>query len=73
MAGKRMKYDSVSNEERTMLTHLVCSKGVTIKSACEALGINYSTGKTIIQQFKKTGNAMRSKDAYQYGRAKENE
>ena len=45
----------MSTEERKQLLQLVEEECLTIKEAAVRLGINYSTAKTILQLFKKTG------------------
>ena len=59
--GKRQKYDYVSNTKRSLLIALT-EQGMSIKEACAKININYSTGKTLMQQFRKTGTLQRQKE-----------
>jgi|MDSY01.2.fsa_nt_gb transposase len=60
-AQKRDHYDSISTETRRMLVKLTQEDGVSIRKASKALQIKYSTGKTLIQLYKKTGRIDRVK------------
>jgi len=52
---QRRPYSQVDSDVRRKLLHLVDSKGYIIKDAAMTLNINYSTAKTILQLYKKTG------------------
>jgi transposase len=57
----RVPYDSISTETRRLLLKLTQQDGVSIRKASKALQIKYSTGKTLIQLYKKTGRIDRVK------------
>ena len=57
--GKRNIYDRVDTEKRKRLLHLVDVAGVSIKAAARQLGINYSTAKTILQLYRRSGRIER--------------
>lgn len=59
--NKREHYDSISTETRRMLVKLTHEEGYSIRKASTALKIKYSTGKTLIQLFRKTGRIDRVK------------
>jgi transposase len=58
---KRDHYDSISTETRRLLVKLTQQDGISIRKASRALQIKYSTGKTLIQLYKKTGRIDRVK------------
>lgn len=58
---KREHYDSISTETRRLLVKLTQEDGISIRKASKALDIKYSTGKTLIQLYKKTGRIDRVK------------
>ena len=58
---KRSNYDSISTETRRLLLKLTQEKNVSIRQASKTLDIKYSTGKTLIQLYKKTGRIDRIK------------
>lgn len=58
---KREHYDSISTETRRLLVKLTQQDGISIRKASKALQIKYSTGKTLIQLYKKTGRIDRVK------------
>ena len=53
--SKRSKYDSIGNVKRRRLLEMVTEEGVQIKIAAERLGLNYSTAKTILQLYRRSG------------------
>ncbi len=52
---KRKPYHYVNSGLRRYLLYLVKDQNYSIKDAAQALKLNYSTAKTIIQVFRKTG------------------
>lgn len=52
---KRKPYSSINSEVRRVLLVLVKDKNYSIKEAAQKLNINYSTAKTILQLFRRTG------------------
>lgn len=58
---KRDHYDSISTDTRRLLVRLTQEDGISIRKASRALQIKYSTGKTLIQLFKRTGKIDRVK------------
>lgn len=58
---KRDEYDSISTEVRRALIGLVFEHGVSIRRASMSLGLKYSTGKTLVQQYRRTGKIDRVK------------
>lgn len=56
---KRAPYSSVTSELREMLIQKVENEGLTIKQASSSLAINYSTAKTIISIYRKSGRTAR--------------
>lgn len=52
---KRKPYNYVNSGFRRYLLHLVKNLNYSIKDAAAALNINYSTAKTIIQVYKRSG------------------
>lgn len=58
---KRENYDSISTETRRLLIKLTQQDGISIRKASKALQIKYSTGKTLVQLFKRTGRIDRVK------------
>lgn len=58
---KRDEYDSISTDTRRALVQLVFQHNVSIRRASIYLGIKYSTGKTLVQQYRRTGNIDRVK------------
>lgn len=52
---KRKPYNYIESETRRWLLHLVKDRGFKIKEAAQALQINYSTAKTILQLYKRSG------------------
>jgi transposase len=57
----RDSYDSISTEVRRMLIKLTINDGISIRQACNVLDIKYSTGKTLVQLYRKTGRCDRVK------------
>ena len=57
----RCTYDSISTEARRALYRLTQEQGVSIRKACRMLEIKYSTGKTLMQLYRKTGRIDRIK------------
>ena len=57
----RNSYDSISTETRRALMRLTMEQGQSIRHACKLLQIKYSTGKTLVQLYKKTGRIDRLK------------
>jgi len=51
----RQKYSRVSDEARIEFIRLVSCQFFTLKEASQYLGINYSTGKSIYDRYRKTG------------------
>jgi transposase len=62
--SKRNKYDKVESDIRRKLLYLVKDLKVSIKDAAQYLGINYSTSKTILQLFRRTGRIDRLERKY---------
>lgn len=58
---KRDEYDSISTNTRRALVQLVFQHNVSIRRASSYLGIKYSTGKTLVQQYRRTGTIDRVK------------
>eukprot|EP01016_Furgasonia_blochmanni_P032217 TRINITY_DN3325_c0_g1_i1.p1 TRINITY_DN3325_c0_g1~~TRINITY_DN3325_c0_g1_i1.p1 ORF type:complete len:190 (+),score=1.01 TRINITY_DN3325_c0_g1_i1:64-633(+) len=58
--GTRGKYSLVNNECRQKLIHIVQQRAMSMRQASIALGINYSTAKTIIGSFRKEGKISKS-------------
>ena len=58
----RCNYDSISTETRRALVRLTQEQDVSIRKASKMLQIKYSTGKTLIQLYKKTGSIDRVKN-----------
>lgn len=52
---ERHPYNQVDTEQRVALLNLVERDGLIIKEAARKLQINYSTAKTILQLYKRTG------------------
>ncbi|TNV85095.1 hypothetical protein FGO68_gene15180 [Halteria grandinella] len=52
---QRKPYSQIDSDQRRQLLQLVEQQGLIIKEAAATLGINYSTAKTILQLYKKTG------------------
>ncbi len=52
---KRQPYCSINSDVRRVLLYLVKDKTYSIKEAAQKLNINYSTAKTILQLFRRTG------------------
>jgi len=44
-----------------MLIKLTINDGISIRQACNVLDIKYSTGKTLVQLYRKTGRCDRVK------------
>lgn len=62
--SKRSKYDKVESDIRRKLLYMVKDLKVSIKDAAQYLGINYSTSKTILQLFRRTGRIDRLERKY---------
>ena len=58
---QREEYDSISTNTRRALISLVFEHGISIRKASSQLMIKYSTGKTLIQLYRKTGKIDRVK------------
>lgn len=58
---KRDEYDSISTEKRRALIEMIFENGISIRKASITLGLKYSTGKTLVQQYRRTGNIDRVK------------
>ncbi len=58
---KREEYDSISTSSRRALIKLIFDHNVSIRIATNYLGLKYSTGKTLVQQFRRTGTIDRVK------------
>lgn len=58
----RDEYDSISTATRRALIELVFEREIPIRQASNQLGIKYSTGKTLVQQYRKTGQIDRVKN-----------
>jgi type VI protein secretion system component Hcp len=58
---KRDEYNSISTETRRQLIHKVFTLKMPISLASQQLGLKYSTGKTLVQQFRRSGNIDRVK------------
>jgi predicted transcriptional regulator len=52
---KRKPYSSINSDTRRTLLSLVKDNNSSIKEAAQQLNINYSTAKTILQLFRRTG------------------
>lgn len=52
---KRLPYQAVNSEIRRELLTFVSDQGFSIKDAAIRLNINYSTAKTILQLYRRTG------------------
>ena len=52
---KRDEYDSISTGSRRALIKLIFEHNVSIRIATNYLGLKYSTGKTLVQQYRRTG------------------
>lgn len=59
---KRDEYDSISTATRRTLIELVFERDFPIRQASNQLGVKYSTGKTLVQQYRKTGQIDRVKN-----------
>jgi transposase len=57
--SKRTKYDFIDSEKRRLLLHYVDTEKKTIKEAANELQINYSSAKTILQFYRKSGRIER--------------
>mmetsp|Transcript_53123 Transcript_53123/g.60887 ORF Transcript_53123/g.60887 Transcript_53123/m.60887 type:complete len:251 (-) Transcript_53123:457-1209(-) len=55
----RESYKKVSNQARSQLIFLVESCHLSLKAATEALGIKYSTGKSILTLYRKEGRILK--------------
>jgi transposase len=56
---KRSKYDFIDTQKRVTLLNFVTNEGRSVKESAEILKINYSTAKTILQFFRRTGRIER--------------
>ncbi len=56
---KRDPYIQVSNHKRRLLLYYVKDERMSIKAASDLLLVNYSTAKTILQLYRKTGRIDR--------------
>ena len=52
-------YDSISTETRRVLVKLVTEENISVRKASKHLGIKYTTGKALMQKFRKFGNIDR--------------
>lgn len=52
---KGLKYAQITNEDRLAFIDKVISGQISIKAAAAEYGINFSTGKGIIQTYRKEG------------------
>jgi transposase len=57
----REEYDSISTQTRRMLIQLINEHKMSIRKASKMLKIKYSTGKTLVQLYRKTGRVDRIK------------
>ena len=57
----RDEYDSISTSTRRMLIQLINEHKMSIRKASKTLNIKYSTGKTLVQLYRKTGKVDRVK------------
>ena len=60
--SKRDTYDSISTETRMLLIQLTQRDNVSIYKATKILKIKYSTGKNLVQYYKKNGTIDRIKN-----------
>lgn len=58
---KTAAYDSINNEARQALATLVFDRKISVRQASKDLGIKYSTGKALIQRYRKIGNIERKR------------
>lgn len=58
---KRDEYDSIATSSRRALIKLIFDHNVSIRIATNYLGLKYSTGKTLVQQYRRTGTIDRVK------------
>lgn len=63
---KRECYDSISTATRRLLVQLVTEENMSIHKAAQILKIKYSTSKTLVQHYKKTGSIDRIKQQRKY-------
>ena len=56
---QRHPYSQVGTHQRQALLDLVQRDGLIIKEAAKRLAINYSTAKTILQLWKRTGRIIK--------------
>ena len=56
LGKKRGGYARINNNLRARLIYQVVQKGRDVKSVTERLNINLSTGKQIVQRYRRTGN-----------------
>lgn len=64
MRSKRSKYDKIESDTRRRLLYMVKDLKISIKEASSALQINYSTAKTILQLFRRSGRIDRLERKY---------
>ena len=57
--SKSIPYDSISTSARRALVKLVFEQKMSVRSASKVLGIKYTTGKALIQKFRKRGSIDR--------------
>ena len=69
--AKREKYEKIESHKRRQLLYLVNDLKVSIKEASDSLQVNYSTAKTILQLFRKTGRIDRLERKYLLSEAAE--
>lgn len=56
---KAHSYDSISTSARRALVSLVFEQNVSVRQSSKILGIKYTTGKALIQKYRKNGNIDR--------------
>lgn len=62
--NKRNKYEKIESDTRRKLLYMVKDLKISIKEAAHFLGINYSTSKTILQLYRRTGRIDRLEKKY---------
>ena len=56
-----MNYDLITNYTRRALVELVKNQNLSIRAASKILKIKYTSGKALIQKFKKKGTIERER------------
>lgn len=57
--SKAIAYDSISTTARRALVQLVFEQNMSVRQASKTLGIKYTTGKALIQKYRRKGNIDR--------------